>query len=350
MFLRKAKKPLWTAICLMIISILVLSGCSIFGGKKSSSGDSANYTIRVGLITGQDGTDDPAYRKAWEGLQKAGQELNAGISYVKVKSDKDYPSQLAELKSQGCQVIVTIGNAATTVVLDAANNNQKITYICLDSRIDGTVPDNVLAVSYRVEEAAFLAGYIAAKTTTSNVVGYISGDNKETSKPYYYGFKAGVHFVLPNCEILKGIAATYTNKNRVQKMTEAMLASDADVVFHTAGIAGKGMITAMGEAGKYAIGSDVDQNELAPDTVLSSVIKENGQVVYNIIKQIEENTIVLGKNVSSGLAENGISLAETTKSMLSEEAYNNLLGYEQKIIDGKITVPANENEKLEIAY
>lgn len=349
MFQRKVNNLLRMAICLIVVSVMILSGCSIVGGKKPSSG-TATDAIRVGLITGQEGTDDPAYKKAWEGLQKAEQELNAGISNVQAKNEKDYPNQLAELKSQDCQVIFTIGNAATTAVLEAARNNPKIKYICLDSSIEGALPDNVLAVSYQVEEVAFLVGYIAAKTTTSHVVGYISGDNEEGSKLCYYGFKAGVRFVLPNCEILKGIAATYTNKNRVQEMTESMLESDADVVFHTAGIAGKGMIETMAEAGKYAIGSDVDQNDLAPKTVLSSVIKENGQMAYDIIKQIEENTLVLGKNVSYGLAEDAVSLAETTKSMLSEEAYNSLLGYQQKIVDEKITVPASDNEKLKVAY
>ncbi|UWG97800.1 BMP family ABC transporter substrate-binding protein [Dehalobacter sp. DCM] len=344
MFPTKVNKPFWTAICLIIIGVMLFSGCSI--GEKKLPSDEANYSIRVGLITSQEGVDDPAYQMAWEGLQKAEQELNAGIQFVAAQNEKDYPKQLADLKSKGCQVIFTIGNSATAAVLEAAKSNPKIKYICLDSSIDGQLPENVLAVTYRTEEAAFLAGYIAAKTTTSHVVGYIAGDNQLTSKPLYYGFRAGVRFVHPNCEILKGVAATYTNKNRVEEMTGAMLESQADVVFHTAGMAGKGMIEAMKDAGKYAIGSDVDQNDVAPETVLTSVIKENGQVAYDIIKQIEDNTLVFGKSVSYGLAENGVSLAEKTNTMLPEDTYNQLMAYQQKIIDGKITVPSNENGKL----
>ncbi|NBJ15967.1 MAG: BMP family ABC transporter substrate-binding protein [Dehalobacter sp. 4CP] len=349
---RNAVKIWGKMLCLLVIAFLLLTGCGILGGggQDVPSDDSGNYAIKVGLITGQDGIEDIYSEKAWEGLQKAQQELNAGIGYVKVKNDKDYPSGLAELKSQDCQVIFTIGSAAIPATLEAAEKNPKITYVCLDSTIEGTIPDNVLAVSYRVEEAAFLAGYLAAKRTETNVVGVILGDNKEAAQPYFYGFKSGVRFVNPNCELLKGNAATFTNKTRVEEMAEAMVNSDADVIFHSAGLAGKAMIEVMEEKGKYAIGADIDQNGLAPETVLTSVIKENGEVAYSIIKQIEENTLASGKNVSYGLAENAVGLAETTESMVSEETYTKINEYKQKIIDGKITVPANENETFKITY
>lgn len=301
---------------------------------------------KIGLVTGEGGIEDPYYQKAWKGLQKAEQDFKLEITYVKAKTDKDYPSKLAELNSQKADVIITIGSQAVPAVLEAAKKTPKIKYICLDSSLESPIPSNVLGVSYKIEEGAFLAGYLAGKTTKSRVVGYLSGDNKEESQRYYYGFKTGLRLSNSGCELMKGIAGTFTNKKRVEKMVERMLEFKTDVIFHNVGSVGKNVIKEMDKASKYSIGVDVDQKELAPQSVITSVVKNNDEVLYEILKKLDEKSLIFGKNLVYGLEENAVSLAESTKDAIPETTYNLLLQQQEKIIAGKLKIPTNESEYL----
>lgn len=338
------EKKSWKKICCtLLVIVLLLSGCGIIGGSGQAENSDAP---KIGMITGQGGIEDPVYRKAWDGLQEAKQDAGVEIGYVKAKNDKEYPSKLAQLKNDKYQVIFTVGQSAVTAVLEAAKQNPKIKYICLDSRIEGTIPANVLGVTYKVEEAAYLAGYLAGRMTKSNVTGFISGDNKEGSLRYYYGFKTGLRKANSYCELMKGIAGTFTDKDRVREMTERMAEAGADVVFHVAGTAGEGMIKVMEENDTYAIGAYVDQSKIAPESVLTSVIIHHDQVITELVEKYQKKSLVLGKNEVYGLAEKAVGLAETTEGMVPENIYTRILEQQDKIIDGQMTIPATELEYL----
>jgi len=336
----------WTRITvgfMVVFVLLFLSGCSLLG--RSSSGKTDD-SPKISLLTGETGIEDPYYKEAWEGLQKADKQYKLGIEYVKTKSDKDYQAKLAELSQGKRELIITIGPGAVPAVLEAAKKNSKVKYICLDASLEDPIPANVLAVSYKVEEAAFLAGYLAGKTTKTHVVGFISGDNKENSLAYYYGFKAGLRSADSSCELMKGIAGTFTNKSRLEEMTERMVDSKADIVFHVAGSAGKGMINVMDKYGRYAIGADVDQNYLAPRSVITSVIKDNGSVIAELIGEYKNKKLLFGKSRAYGLTEKGVGLAESTRSMIPDATYQSILQDEDKIISGQVKIPSTENEYL----
>ncbi len=344
--MRKIRCSIFNRIIIVsIAATLLVTGCGI---KPSGPplGSFADKSIRIGLITDQDGTGGSYYSKVWEGLQKAEQEYGVGIAYLKAKDQKEYTARLKEFKSQEAGLILTFGNTSVPAVIEAAKANSKIKYVILDASTEESIPDNVLVISYKAEEAAFLAGNIAGLMTKSYVVGFITGRNDESSERYHFGFKAGLRTANPDCEFMKGIAATYTDRDRVQKMAESMLESKADVIFHIAGIAGNGMFKAVEKADKYAMGSIVDQHSLAPENIISSVVIKNDIVVYNLVEQFQDESLSFGKMVKYGLAENAVGLSESTAEMIPEAIYNSTLNYKEKISSGKIVIPDNENNYL----
>jgi len=336
-------------ICAAVISVsLLVAGCGTSTADSNENGQT-DGRYKVGLVTGEQGIDDPVYAKAWEGFQEAEQKFeDVGTGFVKAKNDDSYASKLAELKDQDYKLIFTLGEGALPAVLEAADKNPGIKYVCLDASLSDPIPENVIGVSYKVEEAAFLAGYLAGKMTDSYVVGFISGDNKDYAKKYYYGYRAGVRYVSSGCELLKGIAATYTDEGRLKEMAESMVKSKADVIFHVAGSAGNGMFKVMEESGKYAIGSETDQSSLAPESVITSVIKNNDKIIFDMISQYVEKDLKTGENLVYGLAEDGVDLGGINQDMISEEINDSITDLKEKIIEGKMSVPENEEEYLNL--
>jgi len=339
------KFPKYFLITVVVILLLSSAGCGLLNREPDSLiGSFADNPTRIGLITGQDGIGDYYYSKVWEGLEKAEKELGVGIGYLKAKDEKDYAAKLSEMKKQKAGLIMVFGSTGAPAVLEAAKANPKIKYVILDARVEDSIPANVLVISYKNEEASFLAGYLAGRMTKSYVIGFICSQDDETAQRYYYGYKAGLRTANASCELMKGIAATYTNTGRVELLAEQMLKSKADVIFHTTGVAGKGMIKAVEKAGKYAIGQDVDQNYLAPGNVITSVLKNNDLIVYENVEKYKEGGLITGKKELLGLAENAVGLSQTAKELIPEGIYASLLKYEEDINSGKITVPANEQD------
>lgn len=339
----KLRKNMIIGIIIIVWLVLLLSACSVNPGHPGN-----DDVFKIGLITPSNGIDDPYFKKIWDSLKRAEKELEAKVTYVKSEGEKDFLSKLNDLARQKCDMIFTSGTENISAILQVAEKNPGTKYINLDGTFTEPVPFNVIGIDFRTEEGAFLAGYIAGKMTNTNVLGFIMGSDNYTSQRYYYGYMAGIRYANGNeCELMKGLAGTYTNKNRVQDVAERMLESGADVIFHVSGVAGKGMIKAVEEADEYAIGLDTDQNNLAPENVLTSVIRRPGDITYDIIKQFKEDKLTAGQNYSYGLKEEGVMLAESTSEQVPANIYNYLLRLQDKIINGEIEVPENEKEYLE---
>ncbi len=338
-----------SAALLLIVALLVLgSGCGTFSGPEQKLPGSDNQAgLRIALITGLDGTADPYYTNAWKGLEQAEKELGAVIGFVSAENTKAYPAKLNELRNQKSTVIVTVGTEPVPAVIEAAKNNPGIHYICLDSYYDDTLPANVLTVTYRVEEGAFLAGYLAGRVTKSYVIGFISGSNEDYDLRYFYGYKAGIRAASSTCELMKGLAGTFTNKGRVEKLALQMTGSRADVIFHVAGSAGTGIVKAIEVPGKYGIGSYVDQSQLAPDHILTSVVLNHDLVLAGLLEQYQQQKLTFGKNISLGLADKALEITEASSTAISKDTQDKLSKHKDNIISGKLKIPDNENDYYE---
>src|SRR5262245_49801417 len=67
-------------------------------------------SIKVGLVTDTGGVNDQAFNQlAWEGLQKASQEMGFQTKFIESKQPGDYETNIDALASEGYNVIITVG-------------------------------------------------------------------------------------------------------------------------------------------------------------------------------------------------------------------------------------------------
>ncbi|NLO97683.1 MAG: BMP family ABC transporter substrate-binding protein [Peptococcaceae bacterium] len=318
---------------LTIILLLSLGGCGILGHSGDSGqilpDDKTQGALRVGLIVDERGINDPYNQNAWQGLQRASQDFDIAGSYVQAQDSKEYGRLLTQLKKQNCNLIFTLGSDAVPAVLEAAAQNPQIKYICLDASLESTPPSNVMAVAFRVEEPAFLAGYLCGKMTNTLVAGFISGDNKDLAQKYHYAYKAGLRYARPNCQLMKGLAATYSNVNRYKTIAELMIESNADMILKIMGKTDTGTVSVLDKA----------------QTEIAYITKNLNEIIYDLLRQYKDNTLEL-KNLNLGMAENALKINYTNPDMVPLNTYNEVQKLEEKIITGELKVPRNEEEYL----
>jgi basic membrane protein A and related proteins len=67
--------------------------------------------IKVGLVTDTAGVNDQAFNQlAWEGIQKASQEMGFQAKFIESRQPTDYEKNIDALATEGYNVIITVGS------------------------------------------------------------------------------------------------------------------------------------------------------------------------------------------------------------------------------------------------
>ena len=143
-------------------------------------------------VTDTGGIDDNSFNQtAWKGVQDAVSELGIEGRFLESQAETDYEANINSLLGGACDVIVTVGfllGDATKVAAEA-NPDQKFSIV--DFAYDPPIP-NVLGQVYATDQAAFLAGYLAAGMTKTGTVGTFGGINIPPVTIFMDGFANGV--------------------------------------------------------------------------------------------------------------------------------------------------------------
>lgn len=312
---------------------------SVWAAPQADDSD----TLKIAMVTDVGGVNDQSFNQsAWEGLQKAEEELGIGVSYIESNQNSDYGPNLETVLDAGNDLIWGIGFMMGDAILEAAKQNPEQKYAIIDMAYGDETPDNLVGVMFKAEQASFLVGYIAGNMTETDTVGFVGGVSGFIIDGFDYGYHAGVKYADKDVSVLRQYADSFVDAAKGKSITNQMYQQGADIVFHAAGGVGDGVIEAAKENDKWAIGVDKDQNFLAPDHVLTSAMKRVDNAVFNIAKDLQEGVWPGGTTVNYGLAEDGVDVAPTSSKHVPEDILAEVEELKAQIIDGEIVVPYNE--------
>lgn len=300
--------------------------------------------LKIGMCTGPSRLDDSAFiYSAWSGLRKAQENLDVKITIIETQREENTLKHLSYFNEKGYDLIWAIGYDMDEPLKEAVQTLPDQKLASIDVSLD-TIPPNLLSISYREYEGAFLAGYAAARTTQTGQVGFLGGRQAPLIEKFQAGYLAGAKHANPEVTIKVKWANTFISYERGQVIGEELYNDGCDVVFHAAGAVGKGLIRKAMEMDKLAIGVDMDQSFLAPNHVMTSMLKKVKETIFLMTKDFKEGTFQGGANVEMGLKENMIDLTPITISRAPEGLQEELNAVKEKIIAGQIDVPSTMGE------
>ena len=326
----------------MIMSAGILVGCGSNG--ESASNDEK---ITVGMITDVGGVNDQSFNQtSWEGLQAVQKELGEDkveVKYLESKQDADYVPNIEQFVDEETDLIIGIGYKLADAIEQAAKNYPEQQFAIVDHSYKNQ-PENVTSLVFEGNVAGYLVGLVAGKMTETNKVAFIGGMESVVLKEFEVGYIAGVKDANPDAEVLVQYANSFSDSALGKSIANAMISKGVDIVFPCAGAAGTGAIEAAKEANKMAIGVDKDQNDLAPNNVITSAMKNVNIAVADLVKALADGTYKAGEVKMSTLATGGVGLAPTTEKNVPAEVLSFVEEKSKEVIDGKIKVPSNEEE------
>ena len=336
------KKRLFSLVLVLALLVTLGVGC----GSKDDGGEVEGK--KVALITDLGGINDESFNQsAWNGMKQL-EEDGINISFVESEKEADYAVNFTNKTEEGNDLVWGIGFLMEQSIIDASKEHKDQMFAIVDAGFpEGEYP-NLVGAMFNSEESSFLVGYIAGYVTETDHVGFVLGMEGDVMFRFQYGYLAGVAYAAD--ELGKDIRVdavtidTFGDTAKGKATATKMFSDGADIVYHAAGQAGSGCITAAKEMGKWAIGVDLDQNELAPDNVLTSALKNVDQAVYQLSKKVLEGEDVGGKTFFFGLNEGGVGIAPSSDKHVPQDILDKTAEIEKMIADGDIEVPITADE------
>jgi basic membrane protein A len=366
-------KKLYIFLALLLVASMVLAGCKPAAEEPAAEEPAAEEVVaeepaaeepaaeeaavKVCQVTDAGGIDDKSFNAtAWVGVQNAIENLGVEGKYLESQQQTDYEKNINAFLEEDCDLIVTVGFLLGDATAAAAEANPDQKFAIID--VDYLAFDNLLDLAYNTDEAAFLAGYLAAGMTKTGKVGTFGGIQFPSVSIFMDGFSMGVaHYNevhATEVEVLGWDTASQTglfvgnfeSADDGRNMAITLMDEGADIIMPVAGPVGLGTAAAVQEAGDaWIIGVDSDWFASAPeyaDVTLTSVLKKMDQSVYDTISYVVDGTFAGG--VYYGTLENGgvgIAPFHNAEEAVPAELVAELEALQAAIIAGEIvTYPA----------
>lgn len=335
----------------LLLLVLILVAISSYSCKGERNNKETIEKLKVGLVFDIGGRGDKSFNDAaYAGLDSA--KKNLGIEYELVEpigvSDREAALRSLTTKKD-IALIFGVGFMFTDDITKLALEFPEKKFACIDYTVtqNTKIPDNLSAIHFNEEEGSFLVGAIAGLVTKTNIVGFLGGMESPLIKKFEIGFEKGVHYVNPQCKVLKVyVSATdegFANVGKGKEIALTLYGNGADIIYHAAGRSGVGLFDAARELKKLAIGVDQDQYNEAPGFVLTSMTKQVKEVVFNTIKYTLEGKFTGGVK-TFGLKEQGVDYVynDLNKNLITEEVRAKVEQIREKIIKNEISILTNK--------
>ncbi|HVM25940.1 MAG TPA: BMP family ABC transporter substrate-binding protein [Candidatus Limnocylindrales bacterium] len=316
------RKHFSSMMAILVVLALVLAACANGTGESPAATDppatdeptdeateepteapSIDFTACQVSDTG--GIDDRSFNQnAWEGMQRAEQELGIEAKFLESSTEEDYSRNIQQFIDEGCDLIITVGFLLGDATAEFAEANPDVRFAIVDFAYDPALP-NVEGLVYDTAPAAMLAGYAAASWSRSGIMGTFGGINIGAPvTDFMDGFIAGANYwneeqgasvrVLggrdPNDPTSGSFTGNFSSTDDARNLTIGFLQEGADVILPVGGPIGLGTFAAIEEQAAEAVGLgvDVDWYFSAPEyseLILTSIMKRIDNSVFAAIER-----------------------------------------------------------------
>ena len=338
---------------LLLVLILALSAASCV---KRTEARREGCQIKVGIVFDIGGKNDRSFNAAaWEGVRRAEKDMPICLFDVEPGNPTSIEPAMRAYAEKGFDLIIGVGFAQGPILTRVATDYPNIKFAIVDGVIleaDGKTPkSNVASLVFREHEGSYLVGMIAAEKSKTGVLGFLGGMDIGLIHRFQKGYEEGAKSVNPKVEVITNYVGVtdgaWNNPGKGKELALAQIEKGADVIFTAAGNSGLGAFDAVeqygknanGEANKFVIGVDSNQNAVKPGFVLTSMVKRVDNAVYDVVKEVLSGKFEGGFH-TFGLDKDGVAYAldQYNKPLISEQTLQNVEAAKAKIVAGDIKV------------
>ena len=339
---------------------------SAAGSTASSAAEGGEKIVKVALTCDTGTIDDESFNQAcWTAVSGY---MGADCQYYIPEadaSDEDRETKIRLAVNEGADVIVCVGYLYGASLAWAADQYPNVKFIAVDvTQVDigtDTIPANCYCITFKEEQAGYLAGYAIAKDGKTKL-GFLGGMAVPAVIRYGYGFVQGADAAAQelgqNIEINYFYGGQFYGDANITSRMEGWYSNGTQVVFACGGGIYTSAVEAALKNNGYVIGVDVDQNYIGANGVadgtyaynpfITSAMKGLSEAVNTALADIDAGSWgdIAGSNGNFGLEDGDyIGLPTDADSWNFEsfttDEYEEVKG---KIKSGEITVDNSSDD------
>ena len=265
------------------------------------------------------GIDNPYYRGALLGLERAVRELGIRGRALTAAPKEGYGPSLTRLARQKYDLVFGTFFAAQAIDRVAAEFPET-RFAIIDFAHDDLAhrPKNVVCLLFSEEEVGYLAGHLAALVLTlspgEEVISSVGGLRVPAVERFIAGYQAGARGANPRVTTLNSYTDSFLDPLKGRSVALSQIAKGSRVVFQVASSCGLGALEAASERGIWGIGVDADQSHLGRH-ILTSAVKRSDVAVFDTIEELARGTLETGRTSRFSLRNRGVGLGTISASV-----------------------------------
>jgi len=317
------------------VGLISAIGCA--KTDKSASVDTARSAFKVALLTPGPVSDQSWNGGAYQGLLQIRDSLGAQISNIQTKTPAEFDENFRQYGAQGYALVIGHGFEYQDAARRVAPEFPKTTYLTTSGSTSGA---NLAGITFGFSDASYLAGLLAASMTKSNKLGVIGGQELPPVVESFKAFEQGAHAANPAIKVVHSYIGNWDDVNAGKEQALAQLGQGVDVIFQNADAAGIGVFQAVRERkNAYVIGSNSNQNGVAPDVTLGSVVIDLPLAFLKIAKEVKAGTFK-PRVVEFGEADSVVTLVfnPTLEARIPSAAKARIDSTQTEMLAGKLTI------------
>lgn len=324
------------AAVLLAALLLVLAGCGGDDEGSDASATTQGEQLKVAMALPGAINDQGFNQSAYAGLQACGQ--NGAQTAFKEKIPPPQFQSSLETFARDNDVVIAHGFEWGEPVAKVAPKYPNVKFVVTSNPLKPTA-SNVSHAMINSTQGAYLAGVVAGAATGDKAkIAGVGGLKFPVLEAQMAAFEVGAKSVKPNVTMQTVWLGTFDDAAKGREASQSLAASGIDVVYHIADAAGVGVINGAEAAKIKAIGWGLDQNSVAPQTVVASQIVDTTKQIADLCKDLQAGTFAGGQVDVDGLQSGNIGISRLYNLPASVQAQVDTA--KQEIEDGTAKVPS----------
>ncbi|MCC6764254.1 MAG: BMP family protein [Deltaproteobacteria bacterium] len=304
-------------------------------GACTSGGSTGGF--KVALLSPGPISDAGWNAAAYEGLLAVRDRLGAEISQVETRTPSEFEQAYRDYARRGFRLVIGHGFEFQDAAAKVAPEFPNTVFLTTSG---STVRPNVAPIVFRLEEATFVLGELAARMAPDGAACAVGGMEIPSVKSTFIAFQAGAAHAKPGYPVPTSYLGNWDDVGAARTATLALIDRGCRFVLQNADAAGPGVFQAAGERGIYAFGSNRAQHEVAPNVVLASAVIDIPAAFVAIAREVKDGTFK-SRIIEEHMADGAVAVVfnPALEGKIPADVRNALLRTEAAIRAGELKVP-----------
>jgi basic membrane protein A len=283
--------------------MLVLLAAGVVGGSGCTR-EQPHGTFRVALLSPGPISDAGWNAAAYEGLLAIRDQLGAEVSQVETRTPAEFEAAFRDYARRGFQLVFGHGFEFQDAAARVASEFPATVFLTTSG---STVRPNVAPLVFRLEEATFILGYLAARLAPHGKACAVGGVEIPSVRSTFTAFAAGAAHAHAGYPVTVSYIGSWDDIGAARAATLALVDRGCRFVLQNADAAGPGIFQAAAERGIYAFGANRAQHQVAPTAVLASAVIDIPMAFLGVAREVKDGTF-RARVIEGTMANDAISV------------------------------------------